>query len=880
MSLHDALKERGYTFRQHLEEEGWGMRKLTVVDLSEAQQQALTQGGLDALRAQLDRDGLWTFPAFDIEQPLPRSQDLVLAENDAACTSIVAPGDDEGLRALGQSLAKTIKQRHGIQLHLLDDTEAKPELLETEHLILIGGAHENRLAMELALRHRTLFVDATVPGEDGWIVTTHTGLHASGHNVAQLSASTAHRDTAMACLLDAIAAEEGRTLLRHTHRIEQGRLMREHLPTWESYAGRLPNRIAQLKGRQYESTTEPVALATLIGEGLHSGGFEKNMANSAPIQMAIESARYYQLSGDERALRLCRELLFQIADYYLKTPEGASYPSDLDFPLGQLIRYYAQFEHHPIFSDEDRLILANLLLSCSRSIYEYSEKQWPVEPEQTTRHNHETFPALSLLYAADYFSRYDLPYVKDWLGYVERVFHRSSRFWHRGKQKENARGYEPAVFVHACAYSAFHGHGLSLFGEGCLKQLVQRMQITADNFLRATDYGDSRPEMKPTSPAIARLLATADDDPATQWFAAADITRRPLSAYLDGDPLIKEYPGLRQRLPDSPPATGEWELAPLDEVFRSEYAPEFPTAYAFDKLAFRTGWNDEDHYLLLEGIGNKTVSHSHNELNGIVRINHLGRHWIVSNGYGRPAGDSNAATSFRSRIRGPEDHNMLVLQRDGEIVHDLPMCCAMLQRGRDGQMLYTTTALLGYSGVNWFRTLLIYANAYVLVIDRMQINEPGLDSAHVEWNAIGDINAQPQGFRLAQQGVFMDVLSDSGWDVRQDISDRSASWQRTLTSDAYPYANFPLKKLIYTVPSFEAGQSHALATLLAATTEAKPAYTIAQPEPGHIRIEGAHEAKNVQMNDGDLAVGITHGACEVRFAHMPAVPEALRGETV
>jgi hypothetical protein len=77
-----------------------------------------------------------------------------------------------------------------------------------------------------------------------------------------------------------------------------------------------------------------------------------------------------------------------------------------------------------------------------------------------------------------------------------------------------------------------------------------------------------------------------------------------------------------------------------------QFCPGFPERYEFDKLVFRTGWSDDDHYILLEGVGNQKISHSHNELNGITRLNHLGGHWIVSNGYGRLAGLTNVAESF------------------------------------------------------------------------------------------------------------------------------------------------------------------------------------------------------------------------------------------
>ena len=36
MSLYEALVQRGYCFREHLGEDGWTRRKLTVVDLDDA----------------------------------------------------------------------------------------------------------------------------------------------------------------------------------------------------------------------------------------------------------------------------------------------------------------------------------------------------------------------------------------------------------------------------------------------------------------------------------------------------------------------------------------------------------------------------------------------------------------------------------------------------------------------------------------------------------------------------------------------------------------------------------------------------------------------------------------------------------------------------
>ena len=872
MALYDALKRRGYPIRRHIEEEGWAWRKATVIDLDMVQCDALKYEGIAGLKKALDAQlyrpawGLFTFPALDIEAPLPRRPNLVLARNGSPTASVVAPRKNPALWAMARECVDAIRDRHGVTLPLIDDEEARTDLLETRHLILFGGSHQSRLALEFALRYRTFFVDAGVPGDDGWVITTHCGIHASGHNIAQVTAPSADRAKVLATLLEEVVSEGDELVLRHIHRIQPGRVMAAHFPSWEKFIAGLPGRLPQFQGRRVDAPQDIKALADLLAMGLDSGGLEKNYYNVAPVDIAVDCARYYQLSADPRALALFRELLFRLTDYYLKTPGGASYPADLDFRLGLLIMHYARLEHRPEFDEDDRVILVNLLLACTRSIHEYAVKFWPVERVKNTRHNHQTFAALSLLYAADYFSRFSFPYVKDWLAYTESVFNCS--LWKRSKQSENSRSYEPFVFDHAAEYAFFTGRELALFDKGCFERMTERQIAATDNFFRPVDYGDTGIDMQPVDSVSAKLLATRRGG-LFRWFAGESFARNPVyvpASFLD-------FPGLRMGRSETPPAAGDWECMPLDPVFLEEVAPGFPREVAFDKLAFRTGWGDEDQYLLLEGVGGK-VSHSHHEVNGIVRLNHLGRHWIVSNGYGRRVGVTNVMKSFSSRELGPEDHNMLVLRRAGEVARDLPMG-ALLQRGRQGQLLYATGAVLGYGGVNWFRTLIVLAGHYVLVIDRIQVAQAGLEKAHVEWNGLGAAQPVRNGFRLEQKGVFMDVTSASGWRAELGVADQSVCWQHVLADGSYPFATFPLAKLVFHLPGVGVGQTHCLGTLLAAT-RSEAEYAISQPGPGRILVAGPHgQDPECRIEDRDLAVHIGQGRCEVRFAAAPEIPKSL-----
>lgn len=871
MSLYDAMKRRGYTFRQHLEEEGWGWHKPTVVDLDMVQRDELQRAGIDGLKAQLDSCiyrpawGLWTFPCYDISQPLPRRSDLVLARDGRATAAVVAPASDRDLRGMADDFIKSVAELHGVDLPLVDADTATLADLAGRDLVLFGGSHRNRVALDLALRHRTFFADATVPGDDGWLITTHCGTDASGRNVLQVAAGDAHRATVLTALREAVTRQDGTVVVRHMHRVQPGAAMSARFPSWAVFTSSLPKRLPQLQGESIGAPTDPTALADVLARGFHSGGKDKGIYNAAPWDIAIDVARYYQLSADDRALRLFREMLFRAVDYYLKTPGGASYPADLDFRLGLLVLHYARLEHEAVFSEEDRLILVNFLLACSRSIHEYAVKFWPSERIGDSRHNHQTFPALSLTYCADYFARHGID-VSRWRAYADTIF--SGRLWTRGKQIENSRSYEPYVFEHAAEYSAFLGRGLSLFQGDGYRNMVMRQIIATDNFFRPVDYGDTAISMTPAQSPTARMLA-AREDGVIRWFAGESFARQPSD--LPG--AISDFPGLVLGVGLKPPAAGEWESAPVDPLFLQEVSPGLPHPRAFDKLGFRTGWGEEDQYLLLEGVTG-SVSHAHHDTNGIVRYNHLGRHWIVSNGYGRRIGLANASKAFASREVGPADHNLLVLQRDGKLFADLPMA-ASLQLGRQGRALHSTTALLNCGGLDWFRTLVVLCGAYLVVLDRVRVLDSRLQSAHVEWNALGRASTHEQGARLEQQGVFLDLVSPSGWPVEHGVGDQSACWKRVLEDGSYPYAAFPLVKLRYRMPPTAPGETRALATLLAAT-RGEASYEIAQPEPQRLLINGPHEGcDGLRVDDGDLSILANAGGCEIRFGPVTDVPDAV-----
>lgn len=869
MDLLEILTKRGYQFRQHDEEVGWGWFTPNVVDLSIQRADALKHYGLEGLRRELDETlyrppwGVWTFPDSDITEVLPRQTHVVLGKDGQATATIVAPPAVPHLQQLAERLQALIREEHGLELPLVDDVSVGLELMTGGNAIIIGGSHENRFALELARRYRTFVVDAELPGADGWIVTTHRGVHASGQSSVQLAGGPAAGEMVLRKLVENLDRQENGVLgVAYVHEVELGTRMRERMPSWEAFRDSLPGKIRQFEGQKVDAPEDIVELSELLAKGLDCGGPEKGIYNSAPVDLAIEAARYYQQTGDRRAVTLFRELMFRITEYYLTIPGGAVYPADLDFRSGILVLHFGRLEHDAIFSDEDRLILVNLLLAMTRSVHEFAYKLWAPDRAGDSRHNHQTFPALSLLYSADYFQRYDLPYLHWWLEYSDAIFH--DPVFQHGKHTENSFLYEPFVFEHSAAYSLFRGEGLSRFREGVFEMAVRRQVIATDNFLRHVDYGDCAVSVKPVDSVSAQMLA-ADHPGVIRWYASEGFARQDSLSFRP----IFEYPGLRQLPAGEAPPAGGWECLDLDRHFLSEVSPTFPPEHSFDKLAFRSGWQPRDHYLLLEGVGEK-VSHAHHDCNGIVRLNHLGRHWVVSNGYGKRLDIKHAGKAFSARVLGPEDHNVLVLRRAGETVKHQPMA-ATLQRGQEGELLISTTALIGYGGTNWARTLIVLADRYLLVIDRVQVLDDGIEGAHLEWNCLGQASAIDGGFCLEQQGVSMAITNSAGWKAHTEPMDRSASWKAFLGSDAYPYASFPLTKLVFELPELTAGDVQVSATLLAAGEPDIP-YSLNDTNDG-LQVRGPHPT--LTYEDQDLVCELSDEVATLHVARFPELPEVF-----
>ena len=190
----------------------------------------------------------------------------------------------------------------------------------------------------------------------------------------------------------------------------------------------------------------------------------------------------------------------------------------------------------------------------------------------------------------------------------------------------------------------------------------------------------------------------------------------------------------------TPERMGRVGVAPLSRLFYDSledlggFAPEgvylrdVPYEQTFDKVYFRSGWTDDDDYLLLCGISGG--SHSYQDGNCIVRYTGRGRNW------------------FGGRV-GPasvRDHNGVSIAVDGAG----PGCesrYAALRYLEEGEGLSAAGTSMGYPGqADWYRHIVHGRQGWFLAIDEVWAKADGEYLIECRWHVYGDVETVDGGF--------------------------------------------------------------------------------------------------------------------------------------
>ena len=201
----------------------------------------------------------------------------------------------------------------------------------------------------------------------------------------------------------------------------------------------------------------------------------------------------------------------------------------------------------------------------------------------------------------------------------------------------------------------------------------------------------------------------------------------------------------------TPERMGRVGVAPLSRLFYDSlediggFAPEgvylrdVPFEQTFDKVYFRSGWTDDDDYLLLCGISGG--SHSYQDGNCIVRYTGRGKNW------------------FGGRV-GPasiRDHNGVSVAVDGAG----PGCesrYAALRYFSEGERLSASGTSMGYPGqADWNRHIVNSRDGWFLVIDEVRAKAEGEYLIECRWHVYGEVESSGGTLYAVQENTRLEM---------------------------------------------------------------------------------------------------------------------------
>ncbi|HUS79752.1 MAG TPA: hypothetical protein VM283_00705, partial [Armatimonadota bacterium] len=738
MSLYQRL---GINLRKNVGRfPSWTARENTIVDLDADERAILEREGAEALDEHLRSRGMFAFPALDVGQLKDLHLSTCLGRPEEVTARIYVPAGSH-LCAAGDRLCAALSERGCQPPEVRDADDFDLLALAGTHAIILGGAHESPAAAVMCDRYY-LDADLRFPGPGGWLLRTVHNPAGLGHNVIHLAADESTLDLALDALIgrietgaDGSARADTSAPVGAIAEIHPGEEVRGDLGNFDDW----PPRLAGLawRGRRPEmpDPAEVEQLADWLAQGFDSGGPEQDRYNRGPMGAGNRAARLYMLTGQRRFLELFRALLWRLMQYHCNFPGGASYLSDYDFEIWTLMIYWDLLEEEDVFSDDERLAITNFLIASLRMMDGYRAERWPTEPGEL-RHNHETFPALSLHFGGRYFSDYyDLPDARGWLDTAEMTF--TGPIESASKNREDANSYQWMVPMHKLVYDCATGRD-DLVESGALERIVGNVVATTDNLGWPSDFGDAgRPIAGGMLPAALLEFAAGHlGNPGLQWMADRMLDAMPSGPGVALTGFLGEYFGPRRVRPMRPDDPDPVDIVALDDHIRAATAPQMPRALVFDKIALRDGWGPDGEYLLLDGYS--VGSHFHHDESAVIRFTAAGRLWIVDNGYGKPSGEGRAGPAFSGRQRGPQDHNtLLVYDAAGKLSLPAPFS-ALLAADTAGPLSLVQMAQVGYGPVDWLRTVVWVRGGCFLLVDQANVMAP-VTELRCQLNMLGEI---------------------------------------------------------------------------------------------------------------------------------------------
>ncbi|MFW5868102.1 MAG: hypothetical protein ACOCX2_09815, partial [Armatimonadota bacterium] len=396
-----------------------------------------------------------------------------------------------------------------------------------------------------------------------------------------------------------------------------------------------------------------------------------------------------------------------------------------------IFHQFDRIEEAPAFTDEQRAELTNIFFRFAHRL-RYADAT--VRPSQIPHGNN--WNATGAVFAALYFSRYypDLEIGNRILEKMDVYYEPNMINW---KVNEDCPSYGNITLTGNYNW-ALHRPDMRYIDPPTdrLRTMAAYDMLITDNTGRVSGFGDSSGLGGNYLVAAQPLSAWLYQDGRFLWWWDHH-GGRPTRYWVPPEVLPRERPDDLLGV----------AVAPLDDWIyeRDNYEPtrDFPQDECFDKMTLRAGFDENDEYLSLSGVG--YGFHSHPDANAIVRFADEGEVFLYDDGY---------------MIPSLSEHNSIIVLRDGWAGRVPELSQVIANADFDDRGIFTSR-LSGYNGVQWDRSLIWAKGDYVLVIDELEAEEAGRYDFQCIYRALGDTELDGRRWTARKTNARMTLIAAS-----------------------------------------------------------------------------------------------------------------------
>ena len=374
-------------------------------------------------------------------------------------------------------------------------------------------------------------------------------------------------------------------------------------------------------------------------------------------------------------------------------------------------------EHMDLFSEEERLAITRFIYGWAES-----EEGWHhvarcprVVSMHVPRQNHELIPALALACAAAYFRTHfpKLTGPERWEEFARRAYAPYGPSW-KPLCDGLCHGWwmSQPVMVEYGLNDPSHGY----FEQGGARRAADAALAVVNNEGWLPSAGDSDLNRQFPGPSLRTAATYFDDgryrfvhDLAPPERRLVNLTSLPRAFDAGTAPKVPDDRVGVTVVPVDPLLYHAWERDPQGAPGVVTTPPSAPIERCFDKLSVRTGWEPDDDFLLIDGLGGG--SHSYDDAGGILDYARLGLSLIVQE-------DSFVHSA-------PEHMSAVTVVRDGES-GEIPGFAILEANETDADgKVYLRIRLKDYAGADWVREVHLLPASCVVFSDTVIANQAG-----------------------------------------------------------------------------------------------------------------------------------------------------------